>query len=295
MNNITENLFRIAKLNKAGRWLFYNEEIDEQDALSKDFWGYLKSLDSETFERFCKEHPESYEKWIREETGTAISFNDKELVEVKERMSLYFEDFLKRKEEYEKRTKNIEESILPLKTERLIIRNFEESDWEAHFKLRQNKKTNELLMLSSCTEDKARKLAKKWSEQKNEIIRGEYELAIIRRSDNEFIGQISLDRGDAFSKELAFSLFEDCQGQGYGTEALKCIIEFGFKYFKLHRIYGGTYSDNFGAQKIMKKAGMVNESIIRERLQKNGKWINEYGYSILENDKYESVIDNNKG
>ncbi|MBN2353701.1 MAG: GNAT family N-acetyltransferase [Spirochaetales bacterium] len=55
-------------------------------------------------------------------------------------------------------------------------------------------------------------------------------------------------------------MYKKYWNNGYGTEALKAMIIFGFKVIKLHRIFAGCDFGNFASKRIMEKAGMRFES-----------------------------------
>ncbi len=72
--------------------------------------------------------------------------------------------------------------------------------------------------------------------------------------------------------------------KGFGTEALKAIISFGFSGIKLHRIISGCDIDNVASKSIMEKAGMKFESHWRKDRFKNGQWTDGLGFAILDED-----------
>jgi ribosomal-protein-alanine N-acetyltransferase len=53
---------------------------------------------------------------------------------------------------------------------------------------------------------------------------------------------------------------------------------------KLHRIEAGCAVGNFASIRVLEKVGMTNEGRKREILPIRGKWIDNYFYSILENE-----------
>lgn len=98
------------------------------------------------------------------------------------------------------------------------------------------------------------------------------------------IGWINLKHIDKNSGKAEFGLriLPEHQKEGYGTEALRQIINYGFKQLRLHRIYGRTFSFNEGSKKLMEKLGMEYEGKHRKEEFKNGEYQDVEYYSILE-------------
>ena len=65
---------------------------------------------------------------------------------------------------------------------------------------------------------------------------------------------------------------KDCWGKGYGTEALKILIEYGFNTLNLHRVELETYGFNERAFKSYLKVGFREEGRRREAIFANGAY-----------------------
>ncbi|MDR3642510.1 MAG: GNAT family protein [Candidatus Doudnabacteria bacterium] len=70
--------------------------------------------------------------------------------------------------------------------------------------------------------------------------------------------------------------------QGYGTEAMSLMFEYGFKKLKLHRIEFDVYRYNKRAIGLYKKLGCKIEGIKREHNFWNGKYWDTYQMGILD-------------
>lgn len=71
-------------------------------------------------------------------------------------------------------------------------------------------------------------------------------------------------------------------GQGYGTDAMRLIVGFGFRELGLHRIQLGVYAFNARAIASYRKAGFVEEGRDRETIYHDGRWYDSVRMSILE-------------
>jgi len=74
------------------------------------------------------------------------------------------------------------------------------------------------------------------------------------------IGNIKLGPLNYIHRYADVSLFigeKDLQGQGYGTEAIKLISDYGLYTLNLHKICAGIYSCNYASRKAFEKAGFI--------------------------------------
>ena len=110
----------------------------------------------------------------------------------------------------------------------------------------------------------------------------------IQDADRSFIGLIGLNMGkpNYLAGEVWYKLHKDFWNKGYGTEALKRLLEFCFSDLKLHRIEAGCAVGNLGSIRVLEKVGMIREGRTRKKLPIRGEWIDNYSYAILEEDFY---------
>jgi RimJ/RimL family protein N-acetyltransferase len=60
-------------------------------------------------------------------------------------------------------------------------------------------------------------------------------------------------------------------GKGYGTDAMRVILRYGFTELNLHRVSLGVFEYNPRAVRSYEKAGFIYEGRIRKQLLRNGK------------------------
>jgi RimJ/RimL family protein N-acetyltransferase len=102
----------------------------------------------------------------------------------------------------------------------------------------------------------------------------------------ELVGHVSLfGMGvKARSATLGIVLGRQFVGRGYGTDAVRVIVSYGFREFGLHRIQLGVAGYNLQGIAAYRKAGFVEEGRRREALLHDGHWYDEVLMSILEQD-----------
>jgi diamine N-acetyltransferase len=69
--------------------------------------------------------------------------------------------------------------------------------------------------------------------------------------------------------------------QGYGTEAVRLLLQFGFNTLNLNRIYLHVYETNPRAVRAYEKAGLTIEGRERQAEFRNGNYIDALRMSIL--------------
>jgi RimJ/RimL family protein N-acetyltransferase len=75
-------------------------------------------------------------------------------------------------------------------------------------------------------------------------------------------------------------------GKGYGTEALKLLLDYAFLELNLHRISLRVFSHNERAIHIYNKIGFVQEGVVRESLYRSGKWHDTIIMGILKREYF---------
>lgn len=111
--------------------------------------------------------------------------------------------------------------------------------------------------------------------------------AVIRKADDRFLGEAVLNELDAANGVMNFriALFgSDALGKGYGTQATKAVVAYGFDAVRLHRIELGVFAFNPRAQRAYEKAGFVREGVRREVLLWDGERYDDIVMSILRSD-----------
>ena len=106
----------------------------------------------------------------------------------------------------------------------------------------------------------------------------------IKTKEGDHIGNINLrinwkDRNCEFGILIA----EKTQGKGYGTDALKTVVNFAFEELNMHRIWCQIFEYNKAAVRVYEKAGFAQEGIMKEALFHEGKYHDKILMSMLNN------------
>jgi ribosomal-protein-alanine N-acetyltransferase len=171
-----------------------------------------------------------------------------------------------------------------LETERLVLREFEESDLQAIQEYASDPEVVRYMGWGPNSEDDTRAFLKRALEQRRQQPRVEYGLAIILKAESRPIGSggITIANLDQKEAELGCCFNRHFWGQGYATEAARTFVAFGFEELGLHRIYATCDPANVASAHVMEKIGMQREGRLREHRWRKGRWRDSYLYAILE-------------
>jgi ribosomal-protein-alanine N-acetyltransferase len=89
------------------------------------------------------------------------------------------------------------------------------------------------------------------------------------------IGNVSLGgflRSAAQFCYLGYGLAADKQGEGYMTEAVRAIVQFGFAELNMHRIMANYVPTNERSGNLLRRVGFTVEGYARDYLNLNGRW-----------------------
>ncbi len=85
---------------------------------------------------------------------------------------------------------------------------------------------------------------------------------IVRRQDEQLLGMVTLRMG-AFKADLGYVLARRFWGQGYTTEAVKAVADWAIAQPEIHRVWATCDVDNLASARVMEKAGMQREGLLR--------------------------------
>lgn len=170
-----------------------------------------------------------------------------------------------------------------LETERLILRKFYISDIDDFYEYSKNPNIGP-------------NAGWKPHENKEEsmtvligFIKSEEVWAIVNKENNKVIGSIGLHKD--WKRELknvkmiGYVLAESYWGKGYASEAVKRVIEFGFKELNLDLISVYHYPQNIRSNRVIEKSGFKYEGTLRQAsVLYDGTVYDDVCYSITKED-----------
>jgi ribosomal-protein-alanine N-acetyltransferase len=171
---------------------------------------------------------------------------------------------------------------MQLVTERLIIREFKQEDWEAVHLYASSPLVATHMIWGPNTEEDTKDFVSRVIEQQQVQLRKDYEMAVVLKATNQIIGGCGIHLSEPKQGEIGYCFNPEFWRQGFAAEAATAMLGFGFQVHGLHRIYATCRPDNIGSAKVMQKIGMTYEGRLREHMQHKGKWHDSLLHSILE-------------
>jgi [ribosomal protein S5]-alanine N-acetyltransferase len=83
---------------------------------------------------------------------------------------------------------------------------------------------------------------------------------------------------------LAYWVGHPLRGQGYATEAARCVVQFGFEQLQLNRIAAAAMRRNRASTRVMEKVGLQYEGTLRQDILHWGTFEDIDQYGLLRSD-----------
>lgn len=171
-----------------------------------------------------------------------------------------------------------------LTTERLVLRRLMPSDAENFYKFASDEtvckymlwNTHKTISDTITSIDKSIKSYEKG---------GYYRFGIALKDSNILIGIIQLLAFDEIKSTCSFAymIAKESWGMGYGTEALKAVINFAFSCMDIEIIEADHFSVNAASGAVMRKCGMTYIETVKSKYEKNGIIFDADRYVIQKN------------
>ena len=112
----------------------------------------------------------------------------------------------------------------------------------------------------------------------------EVSIAVVDKKSDRIIGWGGLYRINWISRTAEYRVFigdKKYWNKGFGTEIARLLVGYGFDKLNLNKVWLGVNADHLGAFHSYKKAGFVQEGVLRQEIYRNGKYYDAVRMSIL--------------
>lgn len=177
--------------------------------------------------------------------------------------------------------KGIGRKMKTIETERLILRNFEESDYEDLYEFLSQRKEDFYEAYPDITYENGR------NHLEYRVHNDEF-IAIQLKEDRKVIGNIYMGNRECETSELGYIVNKNYQRKGYAKEAITAVLNDAFRN-GVHRVYAECAPGNECSWKLLEDLNFAREAFFKQnvyfRKDENGKpiWLDTYVYSLLEN------------
>lgn len=113
--------------------------------------------------------------------------------------------------------------------------------------------------------------------------RTRFVFAIIQKESNELVGagELNLREKESREGEIGYVIHPKVWRNGFGTEAARLLLNFGFNKLQCRRIVATCDPRNVGSCRILEKIGMTQEGRLRDHILFRGGWRDSLLYSVL--------------
>ena len=160
-----------------------------------------------------------------------------------------------------------------LRTERLILRPMSTEDTNDMFEYARGEEVTRYLLWSphpsaAYTQDYLQYIESRYR------LGDFYDWSVLLADSGKMIGTCGFTRIDPANRlgEIGYVLNPAYHGCGYGTEAAKKVLQFGFDTLELHRIDAKFMEGNTSSLHVMEKLGMSLEGYLRDALFVKGSY-----------------------
>ncbi len=112
-------------------------------------------------------------------------------------------------------------------------------------------------------------------------------LAIIDKESDKHIGNIKLGTIDWITRVAPLGIMigdKKFWGKGYGTEAIRLVLDYAFKRLNLHKVFAGVVAIHQASIKAFEKTGFEIEGKARSNCFIDGKYYDSLYLGITEED-----------
>lgn len=80
--------------------------------------------------------------------------------------------------------------------------------------------------------------------------------------------------------DVGYALLPQAQGQGYASEALRAICDYGFTTLGIHAINAWVLGNNLGSSRLLEKHGFVRIQVLENAYHLNGVDYDDWIYRL---------------
>ncbi len=164
---------------------------------------------------------------------------------------------------------------LPLTTPRLSVREFARSDLPLLRAFSDDPRVREFAPIESRAIAAAER-----ADQPQRGARRSWELAVIVRRTGKLVGACDLALGAPGEADIGYMLAPRHWGHGYATELATALVAFGLGQLALKRVSAIVAIENDRSRRVLEKAGLQWEGLLRRHVRAGGRSWDCHRYAI---------------
>lgn len=176
-----------------------------------------------------------------------------------------------------------------LHTPRLLLRDFTDHDWPDVLAYQNHPLYLRYNPWATRTPAEVQRFVQMFIDQQQLQPRFKFQLAVVLKANHTLIGNCGIRKTtpNAPEADMGYELAPDYWGRGLATEAVHCIVRFGFTQLGLHRLSAWCVAENTASARVLEKAGLRLEGRLRDKDHFKGRWWDVLLYAMLESDYHQ--------
>jgi len=161
---------------------------------------------------------------------------------------------------------------VPVRTPRLHLREFVESDFDAVLAYSSDPRVTRYLFFGPRDADSTAEYLQELLESQREQPRVRFELGVEESASGRLIGACDLSLIERNVADLGYMLEMNAWGKGYATEIATSLLEAAFLQLRADRVISTVDVNNGASIRVLEKIGMRWEAVYRKHRRAKNRW-----------------------
>jgi [ribosomal protein S5]-alanine N-acetyltransferase len=161
---------------------------------------------------------------------------------------------------------------VPVRTARLVLREFVMSDFDAVHAYSSDPRVTRYMFFGPRDEDSTTEYLEELLASQMEQPRTRFELAVEEIASGRLIGACDLSLIEANVVDLGYMLGVDDWGKGFATEISLALVDAAFFDLRVERVISTVDVNNKASIRVLEKIGMRWEAVYRKHRRAKNRW-----------------------
>ena len=178
----------------------------------------------------------------------------------------------------------MDDEFAQLRTPRLYLRRFRESDVEAVTRYRSDPAVARYQGWDApYPMEQAREFVATMATAQADVPGDWLQIAVARAEDGSLVGDCAFapQADEALTVEIGFTIAPEHQGRGYAREAVSLLLRYLFGQLGKHRVMASCDTRNAPSVRVLEAVGMRREGHLVESTWSKGEWTDDLLFAIL--------------
>jgi RimJ/RimL family protein N-acetyltransferase len=169
---------------------------------------------------------------------------------------------------------------LPIRTRRLIAREFESSDFAAVHAYASDPEVTRFMFYGPRSPGETRYYLERMIAAQHERPRTIWELAVVQAGDGRLVGACDLTLEQPDEADLGFVFARDVWGCGYASEVARALVGAAFEQLGVRRVFATCDVANHASARVLERAGLRREALLERHKFAKETWWTSFLYAI---------------